>query len=184
MTRFDPATYGPAIAGVLSLDGDGARLIPLVAAPQAAIAAAAQQIQPGLFAKSAHPAGALAGLWTYFSFFDQGHTVAQEDHSIEGSYWHAILHRQEPDAFNSAYWFRRVRNHAIYQPLAKAAEQIAERNLGCGFRVGTVWDPQAFIDYCESSAQAPGSIQEQTALEIQRAEWQLLFDHCARRATD
>ena len=178
---FDSASFGSAVAAVLAVDGRGERLIPLVASHDAAVAAAAKQIHRDLFVDAAHPAGALAGLWTYFSFFDEAHKVAQDDGSVEGSYWHGILHRQEPDAWNSGYWFRRVRSHAVFAPLAEAASEIIDRNPGCGFRISKGWDASAFIDYCEEARQKPGSLQERVALEIQRAEWQLLFEHCARR---
>lgn len=180
MPPFDPAGFGSAVASVLAIDSGGERLIPLVAEQSAAVASAAKQIHAVLFEKSAHPVGALAGLWTYFSFFDEAHKVAQDDGSVEGSYWHGILHRQEPDAWNSGYWFRRVRTHAVFAPLAEAAQEIAERNPGCGFRITKGWDPSAFIDYCEEARQRPGSLAERVALEIQRAEWQLLFTYCAR----
>jgi hypothetical protein len=41
----------------------------------------------------------------------------------------------------------------------------------------------AFIDYCEAARKNPGSPDEQKALLIQRAEWQLLFDWCAKQVT-
>jgi hypothetical protein len=176
---FDPQSYGPGIAAILNLDGSGGqRLIPLVASGSARIAKARAHIQPDVAAQAPHPAGVLAGLWTYCSCFDEAHAVAQDDASVEGSYWHGILHRQEPDAWNSGYWFRRVRSHAVFSPLAEAACEIAERNPGSGFRISQTWDPNAFIDYCESARQKPGSLQEAVALEIQRVEWQLLFDYC------
>ena len=46
------------------------------------------------------------------------------------------------------------------------------------FRVGR-WDPFAFLSFCDRARHQPGSNQEKAALEIQRAEWQILFDYCA-----
>ena len=37
-----------------------------------------------------------------------------------------------------------------------------------------------FSLFCDRVQQQPGTDQEQVAMEIQRAEWQLLFDYCAR----
>jgi len=45
----------------------------------------------------------------------------------------------------------------------------------CGYPAGAKWDPFAFIKYCERDA-GPA------ALAVQGAEWELLFDHCARQA--
>src|SRR5262249_28293488 len=96
-----------------------------------------------------------------------------------GIFWHAILHRREPDSGNAAYWFRQLGDHPLFHPLATEAREILKRNPTAEFRIGQ-WDPFAFINFCERASEQPGSVQEQTALEIQRAEWQLLFDYSAR----
>jgi hypothetical protein len=119
----------------------------------------------------------MAGLYLYFSCLDEAHAAAQAIPSAEGSFWHAILHRQEPDPDNSAYWFRRVGRHAIFPALAKQAAEIA---APAGIELPSAWDPFAFIDLCERARRDPGSKVEQAALLIQRAEWRLLFDYCAR----
>lgn len=134
-----------------------------------------------LFGGSHAPDAALAGLWLYFSCADECHTLAQDIHSPEGSFWHAILHRQEPDSGNAAYWFRRVGQHAIFSGLCQAADEILARYPEAEFRTGGKWDPFSFVMFCERARQQPHSSSERAALEIQRAEWQLLFDHCARR---
>src|SRR5579863_995376 len=111
---FRAADYGAQVASILGLDGDGRRPIPLVAkqcssevARQRLGAATAQDWFAGAFA----PDAALAGLYVYFSCFEEAHRVAQDIETPEGSYWHAIVHRQEPDAGNAAYWFRQVGRH-------------------------------------------------------------------------
>lgn len=133
-----------------------------------------------LFPQSWSPEGALAGLWLYFSCFEESHLVAQELDTAEGSYWHGILHRQEPDSGNAAYWFRKAGAHPISDPLFEAAEEVVARHPEAEFRPGARWDHYAFVMFCERARQQPGSASEQAALEIQRAEWQLLFDYCAR----
>src|SRR5262249_17485377 len=42
----------------------------------------------------------LAGLWLYHDFLDESHAISQDLSSAEGSYWHAIMHRREPDYWN------------------------------------------------------------------------------------
>ena len=76
----------------------------------------------------------MAGLYLYLSCWDEAHTVAQAIETAEGSYWHAIVHRQEPDVSNSAYWFRRVGEHPIFPGLR-------ERAAAAGMDVGARWDP-------------------------------------------
>jgi len=162
---FDPRAYGETVANILALDGDGERLMPLVrgncSSPLARDLVKAAPIAPAL----------RAGLYLYFDCWEEAHTVAQDLNTKEGSYWHAIVHRQEPDAGNSGYWFRKVGTHSIWTALQTRAAEI-------GVATGARWDPIAFIDYCEHAK--PGSAEERKAQELQRAEWQLLFDWCAR----
>ncbi len=152
--RFRAADYGAEVASILGLGGDGERLRTASAA--------------GLFAGAGAPEAALSGLYVYFSCFEEAHGIAQDIATAEGSYWHAIVHRQEPDAGNAAYWFRQVGAHAIFPALARAAGQDGP------------WDPLAFIELCEQARRQAGSEIEARARAIQRAEWQLLFDYCAR----
>lgn len=184
--NFDATAYGSEIGEILALDQNGERLIPLVSGSCSSVQARSRlhgKSAAGLFPNAVAPAAALAGLWLYFSCLDECHEIAQEDHSAEGSFWHAILHRQEPDSGNAAYWFRRVGQHAIFSALSQAADEILARYPEAEFRTGGKWDPFSFIMFCERARQQPGSPSERAALEIQRAEWQLLFDHCARRAS-
>ena len=181
--HFDPASYSEKVARLLSLDGNGNRLMPLVTKGRSSEQAYAQlkgATAHDLFPSAASPTAALAGLWLYFSCFEEAHEIAQADTSPEGSFWHAILHRQEPDSGNSAYWFRRVGNHPVFPSLVDESMRIIKRYPHAEFRPSVKWDPFGFILFCERARQQPGSSSEAAALEIQRAEWQLLFDYCAR----
>lgn len=132
-----------------------------------------------LFPGARAPEAALAGLWLYFSCMEESHGISQEIPTAEGSFWHGILHRQEPDPGNAAYWFRRVGAHPVFPALRDEAAGLAERRPQAAFRPGARWDPFAFIDFCEEARRRPGSEAERLAMEIQRVEWQLLFDYCA-----
>lgn len=171
------------MAEILALSQSGHRLIPLasgVCSSEAARKRLSIQEAPILFPRAYAPREALGGLWLYFSCFDECHKIVQELKSAEASFWHAILHRQEPDAANSGYWFRCVGAHPVFPDLLVAAKDIAARYPDAGFRIAQEWDPFSFVDFCERARQKPGSLSERAALEIQRAEWQLLFDYCAR----
>jgi hypothetical protein len=171
------------VAEILALDQSGQRLIPLasgVCPSKAARERLKRQEAPILFPHAYAPREALGGLWLYFSCFDECHEIVQDLNSAEASFWHAILHRQEPDAANSTYWFRRVGTHPVLKDLLVTAREIVARHPDAGFRTASKWDPFSFVDFCEQARQKPGSPSERAALEIQRAEWQLLFDYCAR----
>jgi hypothetical protein len=186
MEEFDPTAYGAEVARILALEGNGRRLMPLTcgecASPEAyqVLKGVLKGMRDGLFHSSRDPVGAMAGLWLYFSCFEEAHSLAQDSSTPECELWHALLHRQEPDSGNAAYWFRQVGRHATFPKLARAAGEILERIPEAEFRAGGKWDPFAFVAFCERAREQPGSAQEQAALEIQRAEWQILFDYCAR----
>ena len=103
----------------------------------------------------------MSGLYCTSSCLDEAHEIAQEITHPEGSFWHAIMHRQEPDAGNSGYWFNRVGAHAIFPALRDAAAEI-------GVNFGARWNPHLFIDFCERARRQPGSEMERQALEVQR----------------
>lgn len=166
---------------ILALDGDGDRLAPLTIgpcySPEARRRLGASKAAE-LFQRCEAPDEAMAGLWLYFSCFDEAHELANDCHSKEGCLWHAIVHRREGDSANSAYWYRRAGWHAIFSELALDAAKILERYPHAEFRAAR-WDPYAFVSFCDQARQQPRSEQELAAKEIQRAEWQILFDHCA-----
>jgi hypothetical protein len=181
---FDPAKYGPEVARVLALDGNGNRILPLECAPCSSQEAhrLLQTWKPAkLFPASDDADAAMAGLWLYFSCFEEAHELANNSSSAEGYLWHAILHRQEGDSGNAAYWFKKAHTHPIYSALSAEAAKILVRYPKAEFRVGH-WDPYAFLSFCDRARVQPGSSQAKAALEIQRAEWQILFDYCARPA--
>ncbi len=168
--QFNPNAYGPEVAEILALDANGSRLMPLVHGPcSSPQAQAALEI---LAQRKLLPESALAGLYLYFSCWEEAHNIAQNISTPEGSYWHAIVHRQEPDAGNAGYWFGQVGAHPTFPALREEAARI-------GVDFGPRWNPVAFIEMCERARQEPGSDAERRALETQRAEWQLLFDYCA-----
>jgi hypothetical protein len=127
------------------------------------------------------PDGALAGLWLYFGFMNEAHSICQDMPTTEGSFWHGIVHRREPDAGNAGYWFRRVGSHPVFGALHARATELCRLEGGAGFDPGRRWDPFAFIDFCEKARRQPGSAAETLAKEMQRVEWLLLFAYCARR---
>jgi hypothetical protein len=172
---FRALDYGDTVARILNIDGGGARPMP-IAYPRCSSEIARRELSGlnarDLFPRSFSPEAALSGLYVYFSCNDEAHKVAQDIPTAEGSYWHGIVHRQEPDPGNAAYWFRRVGVHPVFPELRAEAQRLR-------FDTGPEWDPFAFIEFCESARTRPGSEEEQIGIRIQLAEWQLLFNYCA-----
>jgi hypothetical protein len=124
-----------------------------------------------------------SALFLYFSALDESHTISQNISSETGSYLHGIMHRQEPDASNAKYWFRRVGRHELFPTLRAEALRLSldDHALGAAIEQNPEWDPNWFIDQCERY-RGSGGAAEKSLLELQRLEWQLLFDYCYRRA--
>ncbi len=134
-----------------------------------------------------------AGLFQIHDYLDASHELSQ---SVEGrgrnragDYWHAIMHRREPDYSNSKYWFRRVGAHPIFELLRNAADAIlsqadttiaerARQKLSLGFH----WDPFAFVDFCQECGRSGNPGLTQIARQIQWREMQLLLDQTCRDA--
>jgi hypothetical protein len=113
---------------------------------------------------------------------DAAHEIVQNLETAEGSYLHAILHRREPDYSNAKYWFRRVRQHPSYEPLAKAAEKILQSSdagaLASKLLPGGKWDALVFVDVCEEAQAGQGDAKTLGALrQVQAAEFALLLEH-------
>ena len=108
----------------------------------------------------------------------ESHTVAQDVNSAEGSYWHAIVHRIEPDSANAGYWFRQTGKHPIFADLRDRAKEILAGGAPEHWRVKADWDPMLFIRWCDEARERRGEA-ETTAIRIQAAEWELLFAWCA-----
>ncbi|MCH7686784.1 MAG: hypothetical protein IH899_08905, partial [Planctomycetes bacterium] len=76
-----------------------------------------------------------AGLLLIHDYLDESHTLSQsiqgEGRHSAGDYWHAIMHRREPDDSNSKYWFRRVGEHPIFAALAEQADRVFDFVTDC-----------------------------------------------------
>ena len=71
-----------------------------------------EELQRTIASETSAPAGlsaALEALWhDARGDWEQAHTCAQDDHSRDGSWVHAYLHRKEGDRGNAGYWYSRA----------------------------------------------------------------------------
>lgn len=130
-------------------------------------------------------AACLSALWLYHDFLDESHSISQRLESTTGSYWHGIMHRREPDYYNSKYWFRRVGEHAVFADLCRDALAIASAQPVAEAEWMTRqsrWNPFDFVDLCQR-AHGQGDELETLCQKVQMREWELLFDYCCHKAT-
>ena len=134
-----------------------------------------------------------AGLLQTHDLLDASHAESQ---SVEGQglhasgdYWHAIMHRREPDYGNSKYWFRRVGRHPLFPVLAERVELLLSQSPGeaadriqGGLELSGGWNPLAFVDVCEELACEEESEAGLIARRIQWEEMLLLLEHTCRDA--
>ncbi len=122
----------------------------------------------------------LSGLWLGFNFLEKSHEISQRLKSQSGSYWHALMHRREPDYSNSAYWFKRVGDHPLFKDIAVAIADTVKDASPALQALATSFDPYAFNDACEAAAAGKEDVAVCEAIQL--IEWKLLFSYCYKGA--
>ena len=122
-------------------------------------------------------------LWLH-GFIDDAHKIAQDDTSVEGSYWHALVHRSEGDFDNSLYWFGRVGRHPIFPELRARLVALAG-DFTKGGSAETLrailsvrkWEPERFVELCRA-AHASRVTSIDFLQRISAEEYDLLMAYC------
>ena len=128
----------------------------------------------------------LAGMWLWNGFLERSHDLSQNIDTPEGSWWHGIMHRREPDPGNAAYWFRRVGDHPLFSTLGNSVQKHAKHmelpNEVQWLAQCTYWKPQQFIEACESAGRDTNEPVCHVLREVAAIEWHALFEHCQNLA--
>jgi hypothetical protein len=186
MRELKTDNYGPLTKELLSKAwADGRPKTLNFSTPAADVLAQLQSMNSGNISSNRrvrmpHDADALrSGLWLLFDYMKESHDLSQNIATPSGSYWHGILHRREPDADNGKYWMARCNEHPILPELLKDAREITAAAGPAGAALSQqlsgmkTFDGAWFIDRCSAADPATTKV----LLDIQRREWQLLFDY-------
>lgn len=182
----------PMVAAILRDAGSAAYSKLLVSGHAPASAHSLSGIKPEqLFSRPVKhgddAAAALAGLWLWHDALEECHQIVQDIASPTGSMWHAIMHRREGDFSNSKYWYARCDTHPVNKWIGSVAssmvgDKAGERELARVLAGG--WNPRAFVDLVESVHSKTSDPRHETAVRLQRAEWEALFDYCIKTAIE
>ena len=144
-----------------------------------------------LAAPSKSPAYAdaiLAALWLWHDGLDECHRIVQKsgaEATQTYSFWHAIMHRREGDFSNSKYWYARAAGHPVLETLQAHVSSTVSRAPADKTLLRLItgsWNPNALVDFVESIHHDKANPLYSVAVELQRIEWNVLFDHCVRLA--
>lgn len=130
-----------------------------------------------------------SGLHLWNDNLSASHGLAQTVETETGSYWHALMHRREPDYANSKYWWRRVGEHVLFPGVCGSALKVLLDTPGGWSETvrrsleAEGWSPCDFVDWCEGCAS--GSLPEVRPLleQIQLEEIRLLLVYSYEHAT-
>jgi len=163
----EPAALGPQPrAGVLSESDLNARLNAWL--PQSKLPSARQQV-----------VRALLLLW--HDHLEASHQIAQGVENAEGSFVHALMHRREPDGWNSKYWWRRVGDHPAFAEISRrvAAQlsTVGDHPLRAQLVPGDEWHPAAFVDACEAAWEQRDTARIRLLRQLQQLEAEALLEY-------
>lgn len=128
-----------------------------------------------------------AVLYLCFDCWKEAHDIANDhEDTVIGNWLHAIVHRREPDAGNSKYWYARVKAPAkVFEAIGNGVlallkqQPVAELEpLVQKMAKSKTWEPEAFVDLCdkyrEEDEKTPAY---QTLARIQEIEWRGLAEY-------
>lgn len=128
-----------------------------------------------------------AALYLCFDCWKEAHDIANEhEDTVIGNWLHAIVHRREPDAGNSKYWYARVKAPArVFEAIGnevlaflKKLSIVELEPLAKALEKSKAWEPEVFVDLCEKFRETdPSDPSYRVLARIQEIEWRGLSEY-------
>lgn len=135
-----------------------------------------------------HASATVAGLLLWADCLEESHRLSQNIPQATGSYWHALMHRREPDYDNARYWVDKAGVHpahkAVYEAVLAAVDGLdtsEARELAQELRIWKRWNPEAFIGLCRSAGSGGAGVEALEAAQV--AEIRALLEWTRTQAT-
>lgn len=127
------------------------------------------------------PLPVVSGILLWLGDLKRSHEVSQGLSDHDGAYWHGLMHRREPDYANAAYWFRRVGNHPIHEPLGRVLQEVKWESgeVAKWSKEISSWDMFWMNDLCQRARGNKTSSLIKDLEALQWAEYRLLLDFSA-----
>ncbi|HUQ70044.1 MAG TPA: hypothetical protein VM165_11000 [Planctomycetaceae bacterium] len=159
-----------------------------------AVAGRRALIQPFQTSTAADATALEAGWLQLADDLDGSHQCSQsiegQGRQQSGDYWHAIMHRREPDYGNAQYWFRQFGRHDVFAVLAEEVPRVAAVHPSSKFQTWQPrlnangrWNPLAFVTCCQEAASTGDAAFRVAVEELQYREMCLLLRQTWRDAT-
>ena len=120
----------------------------------------------------------LAALMFAQDYIWEGHEIVQDYPELEASWWHAYMHRMEGDYGNSAYWYRRVGEPALYSDFFESVKSLGLDSEVSSIQDSNKWDPFEFNglinNYINSNAESLKKVHD--------LEFNFLLERCLAKA--
>ena len=114
-----------------------------------------------------------AGLLLLNGEWDLAHQQTQALKSAAAAHWHALVHRHEPDPWNSNYWYRQTGDSPIFAGLVQTLGTLDASQLST-LAPGGQWKPALFTEAFE----AHKADDTHWVHTLDQEEKRLLMAHC------
>lgn len=151
--------------------------------PNPEIATLLNQPPGRLFPCARCPEGALAGLLLFAGHWSMAHELVDDLQTADACYWHAIIHRMEPDTWNSDYWFRQVGYLPLFTAVLQAGRRLAATHPNLGLRFDQEWNPWVFNAWCDQARKQPQTERSLLITAIHSAECHLLWNYSREKSS-